>query len=210
MTQPITPVEAATWVLKAAIMPRTEALSALPPLKPNQPNTIRTVPTKTKVEFVSQSCPTTRDVDGTTASVVERGKLGKPTIGIPCPAGDGAVDNGAPAETEDERRKDATTLESTTNDDLDCASGEEKLVETEDDFRNDGTARLPMKGPATAIEQTDTRNDQVYEETADNEVNIASIWGCLQKARMRCIRAVVGEMSLKRLLPLHRQAVQRG
>lgn len=28
----------------------------------------------------------------------------------------------------------------------------------------------------TAIEQTDTRNDQVYEETADNEVNIASIW----------------------------------
>ncbi len=43
------PVDAAVFVLKAASMARTEPLSAEPPLKPNHPNQIKTVPRKTSV-----------------------------------------------------------------------------------------------------------------------------------------------------------------
>lgn len=73
-------------------------------------------------------------------SVVERGKVEKPAIGVPGPACNGTVDDGAPAKGENEGRHDTATLERATDDDLYCASGEEKLVKAEDDFREDGAA----------------------------------------------------------------------
>ncbi|KXT11219.1 hypothetical protein AC579_5564 [Pseudocercospora musae] len=55
-TQPRTPVEAATLVLNAAYMARMLALSADPPLKPNQPNQIKIVPRKTSVVLCGFLC----------------------------------------------------------------------------------------------------------------------------------------------------------
>ena len=77
----------------------------------------------------------------TATSIIKRRKVEEPTIGVPCPASNGTVDDGAPAESEDEGWKDATTFESTSDDNLHCTSSEEKLVETEDNLRQDSTAR---------------------------------------------------------------------
>jgi len=119
-------------------------------------------------QSVSKSGPTRCDVNGTATSlngsqqsslqsrtrtyIVERRKVEEPAIGVPCPASDRAVDNGAPAEGEDEGRQNATTLESTTDDNLYCASGEEKLIKTEDDLRKDSTARRGSSGNISQAE----------------------------------------------------------
>lgn len=60
---------------------------------------------------VCKSCPSTGDVDGATTGIVERGQFEEPAVRVPCPACDGAVDYSAPAESKDEGRDDATTLE---------------------------------------------------------------------------------------------------
>lgn len=41
-----------------------------------------------------------RDVDGTTAGEVDRGKIVEPSVLTPCPPGQGTVDNCRPAEAE--------------------------------------------------------------------------------------------------------------
>lgn len=88
----------------------------------------------------------------TATGIIERRKLEEPTIGVPGPAGNRTVDDSAPAEGEDKRRKDATTFKGTSNNDLDCTSSKEKLVETEDDFRQDGTARGWCSGNVSQTE----------------------------------------------------------
>lgn len=64
----------------------------------------------------------------------------EPAIRVPCPASNGAVDKSGPEEAENERRNDSTTLKGAANNDLNSASTEEELVETEDNLRNVGVA----------------------------------------------------------------------
>lgn len=45
----------------------------------------------------------------------------EPTVAVPCPAGDGTVDDCCPPEAEDQGWDDASSFESTTDDDLYCA-----------------------------------------------------------------------------------------
>lgn len=54
---------------------------------------------------VGQRGPARRDVDGSTARVVQGGEVVEPAVGVPCPAGEGTVDDGCPAEAEDQARK---------------------------------------------------------------------------------------------------------
>lgn len=75
-------------------------------------------------------------MDRTTTSKVKRGKVEKPTIAIPGPASDGAVDDGSPAKGKDHGRHDATTLKRTSNHKLNGNGTEEHLVETEDNLWN--------------------------------------------------------------------------
>lgn len=75
-------------------------------------------------------------------SKVKTGKVEQPAIRVPCPACDGTVNNGSPAESEDHGRHDATTLKGSTDNELDGAGAEEHLVEAEDDLREQsGTGR---------------------------------------------------------------------
>lgn len=83
---------------------------------------------------IGQGRATTGDVDGSTTGIIERGEVGKPSISVPCPAGNGAVDDGGPPETEEQDGDDATTLKGTTNDDHDGDDAEEALVEAEENF----------------------------------------------------------------------------
>lgn len=64
----------------------------------------------------------------------------QPAIRVPCPASNGAVDKSGPEEAENERRNDSSTLKCTSNNDLNSASTEEELVETEDNLGNVGVA----------------------------------------------------------------------
>lgn len=62
-------------------------------------------------QSICQSTAAGSDVDRASTGEVERGEIEEPTVGIPGPAGNGAVDDGRPAEGENHRRKDAATLE---------------------------------------------------------------------------------------------------
>ena len=85
---------------------------------------------------VSESGPARGDVDWSAAGKVEGRKLVEPSVGVPGPVGNWAVDDGGPEETKDERWKDTSTFESTTNDDHDRAGAEDELVETKDNLRD--------------------------------------------------------------------------
>ena len=85
-------------------------------------------------EGVSKGRATRSNVDWSSTSKVERWEVKEPAIGVPCPARDWAVDNGSPAECEDQGWQDSATLEGATNDKLDGDGAEEELVEHEDDF----------------------------------------------------------------------------
>jgi len=79
-------------------------------------------------------------VHGTTTSIVKRRQCVEPSVGVPSPAGDGAVDYGAPEEAEQKRGNDAAALKGAPDDDLNCAGGKEELVEAEDDLGKVNTA----------------------------------------------------------------------
>jgi len=72
---------------------------------------------------VCQCRPARGDVHGATAGIVERREFVEPSVGVPGPAGYGAVDYGAPEEAEQKRWDDAPTLKGTSNDDLNRAGG---------------------------------------------------------------------------------------
>lgn len=69
-----------------------------------------------------------------TYSKVKTRKVEKPAVGIPCPAGDGTIHDGSPAESKDHRRHDASAFERSTNDQLYGDSAEKHLIEAEYDF----------------------------------------------------------------------------
>ena len=93
-------------------------------------------------------------MDRTAAREVEARKIVQPPSGISRPAAtsqsvsvrinrhwnyylrNGAVDNGNPAEAENDRRENATTLERATDNDHGGAGREHQLVETKENVRN--------------------------------------------------------------------------
>lgn len=85
-------------------------------------------------ESVRQRGATTGNMHGATASIVEGGEVVQPAITIPGPAGDWAVDDRGPPETEEQGRKHSPTLKRTADHDHDRADAEEQLVETEDNL----------------------------------------------------------------------------
>ncbi len=74
-------------------------------------------------------------------SEIKTGKVEKPTICVPGPAGNRTVDNGSPAECEDHRWQNATALERSANDELYGTGTEEHLVEAKDDLWEQSGAR---------------------------------------------------------------------
>lgn len=83
---------------------------------------------------VGESSPAGGDMHRSSTSEIERRKVEEPAIGIPCPAGNRAVDDSRPQEAKHKRRHDTSTLEATTNHNLNGASAEHELVEAEDDL----------------------------------------------------------------------------
>jgi hypothetical protein len=79
-------------------------------------------------------------VNGASTSKVERREVVQPTVGVPGPASNRAVDNGCPAESKDHGWQDASTLEAATDDEYNRANAEEHLIETEDYLRKKGGA----------------------------------------------------------------------
>lgn len=79
-------------------------------------------------------------MDGTTAGKVEGREIVQPTLGVPSPAGDRAVDDGGPDETEDEAGDDLAALKGAADDDHDGAGAEHELVEAEDNVGEVGAA----------------------------------------------------------------------
>ena len=90
---------------------------------------------------VGQTCPAGSDVNGSTSGEVKGREVEKPSIGVPSPASDRAVDYGSPAEGKHQARQNASTFKRATDDDLNCASAEEQLVQTEDNLGNIGITR---------------------------------------------------------------------
>ena len=89
---------------------------------------------------ICQSRPTTSLVNGPTTGKVERGEVEQPAIGVPGPASNRAVYDGSPEEAEDKGWQDTTTLERSTDNDLDGTGAEEELVQAEDDLGKIGRA----------------------------------------------------------------------
>ncbi len=87
-----------------------------------------------KNQGISQAGSAARDVYRATTSEVEAWKIEEPTVGVPGPICDGAVDDSSPKKAKDERRHDATTLERSTNDDHSRTGAEEEFVEAKDDL----------------------------------------------------------------------------
>ena len=94
-----------------------------------------------KHEGICQTCPAGSNVDGSTASIVKLRQVEKPSVRVPGPGGNWAVDDGSPAEGKDQTGQDATALKRTSDQDLDGDSAEEQLVKAEDDLGDVCVAR---------------------------------------------------------------------
>lgn len=94
-----------------------------------------------KHEGICQTCPAGSNVDGSTASIVKLRQVEKPSVRVPGPGGNRAVDDGSPAEGKDQTGQDATALKRTSDQDLDGDSAEEQLVKAEDDLGDVCVAR---------------------------------------------------------------------
>lgn len=70
-----------------------------------------------KVDREGEGGGTRRDVDGSSSSEVETTQNEGPTIGVPCPASNGIIDNGCPYEDEDKERAETTAFGDGTNGD---------------------------------------------------------------------------------------------
>lgn len=92
-------------------------------------------------EGVGERGPAGRDVDGSSSGEVERWELVEPAVGVPGPAGDRAVDDGGPAETEDEGGDETATLEGASDHDHDGTGTEDHLVQAEDNLGDDSRSR---------------------------------------------------------------------
>ncbi len=94
-------------------------------------------------------------MNGSTSGEVERGECVEPSICIPCPASDGAIDDCSPEEAEDQGRNETSSLEATTDHNLYRTSTinvnkvtsleldhlpEQHLIQAEDDLGNDSTS----------------------------------------------------------------------
>lgn len=73
------------------------------------------------------------DMNGSTTSVIEGGKVVEPAIPVPCPAGDRAVDDGSPDEGKEHGGEETSAFESTTNHNLDSSNAEKELEESKED-----------------------------------------------------------------------------
>ena len=87
---------------------------------------------------IRQRRPPRRNVHGPATGVVEGGQVVEPAVGVPGPAGDGAVDDCRPQEPENEGGHDAAAFEGAADDELDGDGAEEELVQAEDDFGDVG------------------------------------------------------------------------
>ena len=71
----------------------------------------RTVPTTlAKVDRDGEGSSSRDDVDRGSSGEVKSTEDEGPAVGVPCPAGDGVVDNGCPNEDEDEDRAELSTF----------------------------------------------------------------------------------------------------
>lgn len=86
---------------------------------------------------ICEGSPSRRNVHRSTASEIERRKIIQPSIGVPSPVGNRAINDSSPDKSEDERGNDTAALKRAANDDHDGARAEEELVEDEDDFGED-------------------------------------------------------------------------
>jgi len=79
---------------------------------------------------------TRRDVDRSTTGEIETSENKHPTVWVPCPAGDGIIDNGCPYEDEDAARKHSSSFSGSA--DGKCGSNccEHTLEDGEGEIRN--------------------------------------------------------------------------
>lgn len=96
--------------------------------------------TLSQYEGVCQTSPARGDMHRSASGEVKRRQVEEPSVCIPCPASNRAVDYSRPTESKYQAWQDATTFEGTTDHDLDGAGAEKQLVQAEDDFRNVGIA----------------------------------------------------------------------
>ena len=74
----------------------------------------------TQDQGVCEGSESGRDMDGATTGKVETGKIEKPAVRIPCPIGDGAVDESTPPETKDNGGHDTTAFKAAAHHDHCC------------------------------------------------------------------------------------------
>ena len=79
-------------------------------------------------------------MNGSAASVVKRRQVEEPSVRVPSPGGNRAVDDRGPAEGKDQTGQDAATFEGASDQDLDGTGAEQQLVEAEDDLWDVGVA----------------------------------------------------------------------
>lgn len=85
--------------------------------------------TTTENEGIGKSTGTGNDFDGTTTSIVQNSPFEGPSIDVPDPAGDRAVDNGHEEETEHHGWKQSTSFSNGSHNDGDRDGSELELVE---------------------------------------------------------------------------------
>ena len=78
----------------------------------------------TQDQRVSESRQTGSNFDGPAAGIVHDAVFETPAVDVPCPAGDGAVDDCRPTECEDQKRKHSAALSDGTGNDSGCGSAE--------------------------------------------------------------------------------------
>lgn len=97
---------------------------------------------------VSQGRDAGSDLDGDTTGIIEDTILKRPSVAVPHPVGQGAVDQGGPAEAEHHARDDPTTLGDGSHSQAGGNGAEHHLVEGVEEGRNQGrTNRWSRQDP---------------------------------------------------------------
>lgn len=79
----------------------------------------------------SEASHTRRDVHGRSACEIKPAKDERPPIGVPCPAGDGVVDDGGPYEDEDHNWAETTAFSDGAHGEGGGDGSEHKLIDAE-------------------------------------------------------------------------------
>ena len=114
-------------------------------------------------------------MDRSTSSIVKGGEIVEPSVAVPGPACDGAVDDCGPDEGEQQRWKDSASLKRATDHDLTRTGAEEELVQAEYDVGDQGRSRGRCSSDVLESEVGEVTNEGVCSSRIGKRVALDTV-----------------------------------